>query len=288
MPALAPCMLPMLAEAREILTTQLGARSPEVAVAQLELAVALGRLGRVRLAIPPHAGENYLLREMAFRVGRKHAARLRLLAPLLGGAVPLLLGLLALVATACPVSTPGGGGTTTTTIDPGPPVAVAGASPSIGDAPLTVTFDSSGSTAGSGTGLTFAWDFGDGSPVDNSIAPTHIYNTPGSYNAKLTLTNSAGTSTSPNIPIQVNVDPNPKYYVRTTGGTGSTCGPLANPCSTITQAVTNASANGIHAIRVAGGSFTGTVNVPSITPITLVHSPEPMRTGCSLIRVSGA
>ena len=174
-----------------------------------------------------------------------------------------LLGLLALVATACPVSTPGGGGTTTTTIDPGPPVAVAGASPSIGDAPLTVTFDSSGSTAGSGTGLTFAWDFGDGSPVDNSIAPTHIYNTPGSYNAKLTLTNSAGTSTSPNIPIQVNVDPNPKYYVRTTGGTGSTCGPLANPCSTITQAVTNASANGIHAIRVAGGSFTGTVNVPS-------------------------
>ncbi|MFO1069607.1 MAG: DmsC/YnfH family molybdoenzyme membrane anchor subunit [Geminicoccaceae bacterium] len=60
-------------------------------------ATGLGRLGRVRLAIPPHVGENYLLREMAFRVGRKHAARLRLLAPLLGGAVPLLLGLLALV-----------------------------------------------------------------------------------------------------------------------------------------------------------------------------------------------
>ncbi|MBL8974434.1 MAG: tetratricopeptide repeat protein, partial [Myxococcales bacterium] len=44
-------MLPMLAEAREILTAQLGARSPEVAAAQLELAVALGRLGRVDEAL---------------------------------------------------------------------------------------------------------------------------------------------------------------------------------------------------------------------------------------------
>ena len=44
-------MLPMLEEAREILTTQLGARRPEVASAQLELAVALGRLGRVDEAL---------------------------------------------------------------------------------------------------------------------------------------------------------------------------------------------------------------------------------------------
>lgn len=60
-------------------------------------ATGLGHLGRVRLTVPPHVGENYLLREMAFRVGRKHAARLRLLAPLLGGALPLLLGLLAVL-----------------------------------------------------------------------------------------------------------------------------------------------------------------------------------------------
>ena len=44
-------MLPMLEEAREILTTQLGAHRPEVASAQLELAVALGRLGRVDEAL---------------------------------------------------------------------------------------------------------------------------------------------------------------------------------------------------------------------------------------------
>ena len=109
----------------------------------------------------------------------------------------------------------------------------------------------------------FEWDFGDGSPVDNSISPAHTYATAGSYTATLTLTNSAGTSTSPGIPIQVNVDPNPKYYVRTTGGTGSTCGPKANPCSTITQAITNAGANSIHIIRVAGGSYTGAINMPA-------------------------
>jgi hypothetical protein len=32
----------------------------------------------------------------------------------------------------------------------------------------------------------------------------------------------------------------------------------------------------------------GLVNVPSITPITHVHSPSPNFTGCCLIRVSGA
>ena len=44
-------MLPMLEEAREILTTQLGARRPEVASALLELAAALGRLGRADEAL---------------------------------------------------------------------------------------------------------------------------------------------------------------------------------------------------------------------------------------------
>src|SRR5258707_270929 len=32
----------------------------------------------------------------------------------------------------------------------------------------------------------------------------------------------------------------------------------------------------------------GFVKVPSITPVTAVHSPSPRRTGCCLIRVSGA
>lgn len=43
-------------------------------------ATGLGGPGRVRQLAPPHTGRNYLLDEMVFRVGRRHARRLRALA----------------------------------------------------------------------------------------------------------------------------------------------------------------------------------------------------------------
>lgn len=57
----------------------------------METATGLGRIGTVRQLEPPHTGSNYLLREMAFHVGRKRAAQLRKLAAILGFALPLLL-----------------------------------------------------------------------------------------------------------------------------------------------------------------------------------------------------
>ncbi|WP_432613443.1 hypothetical protein [Azospirillum brasilense] len=39
----------------------------------------LGHIGRVRLLDAPHSEDNYLLKEMGFRVGRRHAVRLRLI-----------------------------------------------------------------------------------------------------------------------------------------------------------------------------------------------------------------
>src|SRR5690606_24953361 len=122
---------------------------------------------------------------------------------------------LALVFSACtPPDTGGGGSTTSSTLPPtGEPVAIASAAPTIGDAPLTVDFESSGSSPGTGTGLTYSWDFGDGSPADSGPTASHTYSTPGTYSAKLTMSSSAGTSVSSPITITANVDPNPKYYV---------------------------------------------------------------------------
>lgn len=54
-------------------------------------ATGLGYLGRVRLLEPPHSGQNYLLREMVYVVGRKHAHKLRLIALVLGALLPALL-----------------------------------------------------------------------------------------------------------------------------------------------------------------------------------------------------
>lgn len=47
--------------------------------------------GEVRSIEWPHTEENYLLKEMGFRIARKHAARLRLIAQVLAFALPLLL-----------------------------------------------------------------------------------------------------------------------------------------------------------------------------------------------------
>lgn len=56
-----------------------------------ESATGLGSIGRVRALDPPHTEENYLLREMGFRVGRRHAGVLRIMALALGYAAPIVL-----------------------------------------------------------------------------------------------------------------------------------------------------------------------------------------------------
>lgn len=61
-----------------------GARTPADAT-------GLGKLGIVRSLDPPNTQENYLLREMGYRIARKHAARLRVIAVLLGFVAPIVL-----------------------------------------------------------------------------------------------------------------------------------------------------------------------------------------------------
>jgi sulfite dehydrogenase (quinone) subunit SoeC len=69
------------------------------AVSTVASATGLGRRGKVRMLEPPNTENNYLLKEMGFRIARKHRVRLRLIARLAGFAVPFLATLTALVAT---------------------------------------------------------------------------------------------------------------------------------------------------------------------------------------------
>ena len=57
----------------------------------IETATQLGAIGKVRLFEPPHTGSNYLLKEMAYQVGRKHAAKLRLWSIVLMSALPIVI-----------------------------------------------------------------------------------------------------------------------------------------------------------------------------------------------------
>ena len=66
-----------------------GSRSRSTA----ESATGLGALGQVRLFEAPHTSENYLMKEMGFRVARKHAAKLRRIAIGIGFVAPFALTL---------------------------------------------------------------------------------------------------------------------------------------------------------------------------------------------------
>jgi DMSO reductase anchor subunit len=63
-------------------------------------ATGLGRRGPVRMLEPPNTEENYLLKEMGFRIARRHRLRLRFVARIAGFAVPLLATLVALLGLA--------------------------------------------------------------------------------------------------------------------------------------------------------------------------------------------
>jgi len=65
----------------------------------LGTATGLGTRGEVRAFEPPHTGTNYLLREFVHLVARKHAEKLRVIAFLLGFAIPVVLIVLPVAGT---------------------------------------------------------------------------------------------------------------------------------------------------------------------------------------------
>ena len=61
------------------------------AVSTAESATGLGQFGKVSLAASPHGEANYLLKEMGFKIARKHASKIRMIASILAFIMPLSL-----------------------------------------------------------------------------------------------------------------------------------------------------------------------------------------------------
>jgi PKD repeat protein len=57
---------------------------------------------------------------------------------------------------------------------------------------LQVTVDGSGSVAAGGDVASYSWNFGDATPAESGVNPTHTYASPGTYTIRLTVTNGAG------------------------------------------------------------------------------------------------
>jgi len=87
-----------------------------------------------------------------------------------------------------------------------PLVVSASASPTSGNAPLTVNF--TGSASGGSPPYSFNWTFGDGQS-SSSQNPSHTYSSAGNYTATLTVTDSQGTNGNKSVSITVTSPPPP-------------------------------------------------------------------------------
>jgi len=80
------------------------------------------------------------------------------------------------------------------------PVARVIATPGEGPAPLAVDFDGSTSSDSDGTVESWEWDFGDGQTATGQAA-SHTYADPGSYSARLAVTDNEGATGTITVPI---------------------------------------------------------------------------------------
>jgi cytochrome c len=76
------------------------------------------------------------------------------------------------------------------------------AAPQSGTAPLRVRFTADGSDPDGGS-LRYSYQFGDGSPAAAGRRVTHTYAQPGTYSARVTVTDRQGAASSAQIEITV-------------------------------------------------------------------------------------
>jgi PKD repeat protein len=189
----------------------------------------------------------------------------------------------------------GGSGSDTITVEVEPPnalpVVVISATPTNGDAPLTVAFSSTGTHDPDGTIASWLWSFGDGA-TSTARNPTHVYTSAGTYTAKLTVTDNRGGQASKTVQIKVTGDcfvkcarstdieltgrDNGGGTVRITGkvfvknengqplGQAQVTIQWTKPTGQKSTYVTNANDQGVAAYTISGPSGTWTLDVKSI------------------------
>lgn len=82
-----------------------------------------------------------------------------------------------------------------------PPTAVAGADTVAGALPLRVVFDSAGSVDSDGDGLSYEWDFGDGTPRQTGARVEHTYTTKRDFRATLRVSDTRGGTDSVTVMV---------------------------------------------------------------------------------------
>ncbi len=103
------------------------------------------------------------------------------------------------------------------------PDAVAAANgPLTGCVPLTIQFQNNSTSATS-----YSWDFGDGSPIDNSVNPSHTYTTAGIFTLTLIASNPNGCTQSADTTQLVITVKNDSMFAAFTYAKVDSCGPFS-------------------------------------------------------------
>lgn len=183
-------------------------------------------------------------------------------------------------------------------------------SPATGEAPFAVGFDGSASTIDDAPG-TYAWDFGDGTTASGATA-NHTYTTPGTYTAKLVVTDADGDTDTATVSVKVNAPavPELKARIKTTPANAKGDAPLAVSFDASTSTIEagaagyawdfgdGATATGVSADHTytTPGTYTATLTVTDTTGATdsasvsvKVNKPvDPNEAGAVSIRINGS
>ena len=112
-------------------------------------------------------------------------------------AAPVLFAAVVLFAASCTPPPTGGGNLN--------PIAVASATPTSGNVPLTVAFDAAGSSDPDGSIVGYAWDFGN-STSGTGATTSATYTAAGVFTATLTVTANGGKTATSSVSITVTGD----------------------------------------------------------------------------------
>jgi hypothetical protein len=133
------------------------------------------------------------------------------------------------------------------------PTASASATPTSGDAPLSVSFNAIASDP-DGDALHYDWDFGDGSAHSTVANPTHVYTTSGgNRTATVTVDDGRGMSASASVQVSVGTPPS----------TGQNPPPSLPPIN-IARLRLSAGIARLVARGVLGGSFMSSLSVKTV------------------------
>jgi parallel beta-helix repeat protein len=150
----------------------------------------------------------------------------------------------------------GGGGTQT------PPTAALSVSPASGTAPLQVTADASGSTAGSSPISSYSFNFGDGTTVGPQSGATanHTYQSAGSYTVTVTATDGNNLTSQATKSVTVNAQStSPAQYVNQIATNFSTSSHTSGSVTVWRTAGVAAGDLIIATVQLTGTSATGAV-----------------------------